>query len=360
MKNYIAQFCKRTGAILLVTIYMLGCAGDAAANDGQTVKERGQTSHAYLHEGKFAELDALVKSYSKPGDRNSAGMEKMRIIWEDFKLKRKGVPLVQEEVVKHRELYRVWISKSTAPAVPGLLWAELELEDAWTARGGGGVASTVSPAQFAAFRERIARVMTLLDGLGSEGRRYSYWYELRLEAALLQGWNRQRYEALHREAITAFPDAVPLYSAKTRYLNKMWYGSREEVLHYIDKADREHAQRFGPDVLYALLHFDASDDDMFVKGDVDWKRFSSGYKRFIERYPAPFNVTRFAWFTCQHQYFYTFREQMRTLEYKPFGGDPDREMSACESKAGSFHAVAENRGLEFGPTLEGPHMLPKP
>jgi len=120
-----------------------------------------------------------------------------------------------------------------------------------------------------------------------------------LEVARNQGWDRDAYMKLAREATQAFPANHQIYAEIAFRLTPRWGGSAQEIAGLAAYAV-EQSRSVDGESLYARVYwsvFDTLDAD-FSGPDVDWPRIRAGFEDIVKRYPDNFNFNIYTRFAC--------------------------------------------------------------
>lgn len=314
MKKQLIVVSQLAAATLLYASCMtaMACNRVSKLDELRPLSHMQQEMHQLLHARDFVTLDQRVAEYSQPNALTPDAQDKMLAIAGGFAAQCEQPS--DAELLEHRELAQEWQKKSKFPNVVGLALVHLELTRAWKARG-SAPGSSVSDGQWAGFRSLMDSAQAMLDARPAF-RKHAFFYYIQMNIAKATGWNSQRYDALFDEATRAFPDHITPYLSKTEYLAPNWHGSRRQVVDFIAESERKQAQRFGPNVLYAIVHLHVPEKNMFASGDVDLQRFKLGMEALMRRYPAPYLRNRYAQVVCQNGNYALAAEQLAILGNK--------------------------------------------
>ncbi len=172
-------------------------------------------------------------------------------------------------------------------ARPKSMAAVLALTDAmigygWKARG-TGFADKVTPEGWRLLRKRTAGVDALLTEIGRRVPRTPDWYCAMIDAGRLEGWDRERVEALFEDAVALEPTYLHVYSAMARYLTPRWWGEAGDWETFAERSSERVGNREGS-VIYGHVAWQVSKlyrgADFYKQNRVSWDRVKQG---FIDR-----------------------------------------------------------------------------
>ncbi len=269
-----------------------------------------QEVHHLLHARDFAALDARAAQYGKSGAMTADGQEMVYAFARGFTVQCASASAA--DLREHEQLIEQWKQASKMPAFAALTLVHLELARAFDARG-RLCASCTSDQQFSQFAQLAKQALAILEGQGEAARSYPYYYMLRMEIARVYDWDPERHRALFKQATLAFPDSTLPFESMTAALLPQWHGSRGDIVEFIRGAEAEHGKRFGPNVLYTMLHLSEKYPDSFGAGQVDRTRFDVGMKNLLARYPHPYLRNRYARFACDQGELAVAKEQLAII-----------------------------------------------
>ncbi|WP_455212281.1 hypothetical protein, partial [Kaarinaea lacus] len=210
---------------------------------------------------------------------------------------------------------KAWVARNPNSNTARIALATYNLEYGWAARGQGFI-NTVEPQALDIFQEYVERARVELNKLENIGKHDPGWYTSLLRVARSQGWSRKDFNALYSEAVSKFPQYIPLYFEMATYLAPRWYGSISELRSYIDEVTKKTYPIMG-DTLYARLNWLMSTGKMFQNGQASWGRMKKGFERIIRDYPHRWNINNYAKFACLAGDTETFASLNKTIN-----GDP--------------------------------------
>ena len=229
--------------------------------------------------------------------------------------------------------------------------ASFPIQYGWYARG-SGPSSAVSAEGGALFSERLGKAHKDLEGLDAAAKHDSGWFTAMLAVARLEGWPKARYDALYEAAAREHPLYLQIHFEGATYYSPQWYGSREELRSFTERAVGRTRDRLG-ESLYARLNWGPNTTLAFVRGEIDWPRMRSGFERLIRDYPDPWNTNNYAKFACQAQDWPTVSKVMVLIDRKPIASawfDDLKNYENCRAQA----AGGGNPGLPAGMGRKAP------
>jgi hypothetical protein len=208
-----------------------------------------------------------------------------------------------------------WVARYPNSNTARIALATYNLEFGWAARGQGSI-NAVKPQALDFFQQYVERARIELTQLESIGKNDPGWYTSLLRVARSQGWSRKEFNALYDEAVTKFPQYIPLYFEMATYLAPRWYGSTTELRSYIEEAVEKTYPTMG-DTLYARLNWLMSTGNMFQNGQTSWSRMKKGFERIVKDYPHRWNINNYAKFACLAGDTETFARLNKTINDDP-------------------------------------------
>ena len=122
----------------------------------------------------------------------------------------------------HIGLLRQWTEQKPESITAKVALASSYIAFGWHARG-GGFANTVSPEGGRLFSERLSRGKDILMSV-DRSQVCPNWYSEMQKIALGQGWDKESYENLFREAVAYEPTWYEYYKQKAFVLLPRWLG----------------------------------------------------------------------------------------------------------------------------------------
>lgn len=202
------------------------------------------------------------------------------------------------------------------------------IEQSWAYLGHGwswrgyGFASSVSPEGFKQVEIYGHRAYEALMARQQVGRKDPYWYVQMFNVARVQGWDRQRYMALVREATQAFPYNYDIYFSIAMRMEPRWGGSTAAIAQLAQYAVEQTEAKEG-ESMYARIYLDTGDAlDADLSGpEVDWKRIRAGFEDLVKRYPDSWNLNQYARMACEARDLPTTRRVLLSMK-----GDVEQEV----------------------------------
>lgn len=267
-----------------------------------------------LHKREFKQLDQLVVEYR---DKNSValdGQPKLMGFYEGLSKSASTCGRAiesDEQWNSHKQLLLDWSKKSTVTEAPRLALAMYEAALGWRARG-RGYASTVTEADWAAFRQRMNNARAMLEEIKPKASKDPQWYAAMLGIGVAQGWTNEEFDALYQKAIKKFPHYFEYYFRKGQFYSAKWHGSQEKFKAFVEESVAATEPQFGQ-TMYARLNWSASNSSMFKDGQTDWPRMKKGFEKLMQDFPDSWNRNNFAKFSCMAGDKATLRQQMELI-----------------------------------------------
>jgi hypothetical protein len=250
-----------------------------AADPQEPFKEQART---LLRQEQFERLDRLADELIKTRARFAGGDWKSYRFQDALGKPPGGDKASDEEWERH-----ITVLQGYHSARPNSMAAVLALTDAmvgygWKARG-TGFADTVTPDGWRLLRERTAGVDRLLAEIGRRVPRTPDWYCAMIDVGRIEGWDRERVDALFEEAVALEPKYLHVYSAMARYLTPRWQGAEGDWEIFAERSSERLGGREGS-VVYGHVAWQISKlyrgADFYKQNRVSWDRVKQG---FIDR-----------------------------------------------------------------------------
>ena len=262
---------------------------------------RDSVGQWFLH-GDFALIEGFAEEARTRKLRTSSGLWIIGLLYggidqvADYKSVRSDPEWDRLESVGRR-----WLRAYPKSPTAKIAYAAILQNRAWFYRG-GGYASAVSDAQFAAFHRQIDKAREYQLSTREVAKVDPDWYlELLATCRLERHSDRAKFERTFREAVRVFPDFYPLYfEAMTYYLPK-WRGSIGELEHFARGVMQGRDRRTGH-MLYARIYWYASEsqfkDAIFVTSAAHWDAMREGFETIVHDFPDAWNIKNHARFAC--------------------------------------------------------------
>lgn len=169
---------------------------------------------------------------------------------------------------------------------------------AWVARG-SGFANTVSETGWRLFRERLAQARGVLETAAKKTARCPAWYAAMQTVALGQGWDREEYDRLFKEAVSKKPTYYTYYFKKAYYLEPKWHGEPGDVERFAEEAAKTDDPGEGMTVYARIAWSYRKPDDLFRETQYQWSKMKQGFLDIEKSYPhSTWNLNSFCRFAC--------------------------------------------------------------
>jgi Domain of unknown function (DUF4034) len=295
------QWMKRIYRILLLlalfpTLTVTSCrdketpASPAAAvtdliGTEEVVRFRNETRQLYNNR-KFAELEALAEKIRTAKERFPGGTWKIH----QFHTCMDCSDEEPESMWKlHEKIHQEWEAKYPASPTARIATAQFYIRYAWQARS-SAYADEVTEEGWQLFGERLAQARSILDQTKSLTPACPMWWSIYQTVALGQGWDREEYDALFKEAVKFEPEFDPYDCSRAKYLLPRWHGEPGE---WEQVADQEIALRgeIGHQI-YARVVDDQAGyyQNVFEESDASWRKTRQGYEDLVARFPTSASV----------------------------------------------------------------------
>lgn len=263
-------------------------------------------------------LDQFIERLAESGERAKDGGWLLAAVPD-------GMPSHDDEDPQWEEMLRrtdEWREKNPQSTAVDIAEAIILKEWAWSARG-GGFANTVTPIGWRLFRERLQRAEAVLRRSQPTASKNPLWYQQYLEIALGLGWDEKDFQALYEAAVGRFPEYLPFYFQRVRYLAPRWNGSVEAVDSYITSVVRQtrakHGQIMYARLYWALTNAQGEDFPLFEESKASWRDMKVGFEQLMKEYPeSSWNLNSFASFACRAGDAVTYRRLRAQIGEEPY------------------------------------------
>jgi hypothetical protein len=200
-------------------------------------------------------------------------------------------PLTQElgREEAYNKIFPVYQSALPGSPWPLLFKGKFYTEFAWDIRGGGW-ASTVTPAGWKGFRERLQIADQALEEAWKMDPTISAIADEMITVCLGQGGGRGRMEIWFRRAVEANLDDYPVCAAKLYYLYPRWHGSHQEMIAFGRQCAAGENYLAGIPFILAQAHAqvaaESPDPQAYLQGDEVWADISRVFDDALLLYPT--------------------------------------------------------------------------
>lgn len=260
-----------------------------AINIAESAETREQKETRHLARSLFAakdydKLEALAKKYRDSQECDAKGIWKLNAVYVGLELSKQAS---DEEWKAHLDDYRAWVKARPASITARVALADELVSYGWRARGGDW-AYKVTDDGWKSFGENLQEAEKVLAEARTLQERCPRWWSVKLQAAMGQGMERARYDALFQEAVRSQPGYTVFYNRRADFLLPRWHGERGEW-----EADlAQSADQLGGedgDLLYARVVWHMHDFGKFgnviQQTRVSWERVDRGFAVMEKRYP---------------------------------------------------------------------------
>jgi hypothetical protein len=185
----------------------------------------------------------------------------------------------------------------TARVATGEAWSSF----AWEARG-KGYAKTVTEEGRKLMRERMAKAYELVKNPPDDpSKDCMHRYSLLLWIANAQGWDRQKYEALFKKAVSFEPLYYNYYLVKAYYLLPRWHGKEGEWQRFADEAVKLTPKSEGMGIYSRILItiWGYKEFTTFKEPDISWSKMKQGFLDIEHNYPnSSYMLNYYCMFAC--------------------------------------------------------------
>ncbi|PKN37116.1 MAG: hypothetical protein CVU62_10950 [Deltaproteobacteria bacterium HGW-Deltaproteobacteria-2] len=249
---------------------------------------------ALLHEEKFSELENMANKFRTEKTRFPDGGWKVHSFHAAFASHYYGWDELLGNLDKWMKMYP---NSVTAKVAAGRAWVEY----AWAARG-GGYANTVKEEGWKLFEERTAKAYELVKNPPEDlSKDCVERYYVLLIIARAQGWDKHKYEALFKKAVSYEPSYYAYYLEKAYDLLPRWHGEKGDWQKFADEAVKltPKSEGMGIYALILLKAWDLKEFTEFREPDISWQKMRQGFIDIERNYPnSPYMLNFFCRLAC--------------------------------------------------------------
>lgn len=198
----------------------------------------------------------------------------------------------------HDEIHKDWIKAYPESITARVAHADFLTSYAWHART-DKFANEVTEEGWKLFRERLAAARTVLDEAKPLAADCPKWWHVFQKVALGQGWPRDAYESLFKEAKAFEPEFYEYDIARAHFLLPRWYGEPGE---WAKEAEaRIPLQGATGHAIYARVVWGMSTycEDLFGESKASWRKARQGFEDLRKSYPdSPELLNQFCRIAC--------------------------------------------------------------
>jgi hypothetical protein len=239
-----------------------------------------------LSEEKFDELERTAGEARSSKARFAGGVWQLYIFYESLSKPMGGAKRPEPEWQEHFTHLKHWTAKMPRSVTAHIAFAEADLTYAWVARG-PSFADTVKDEDWRVFAERLEPVSEELKLATASPQKCPHLYELMLELALAQGWDKKTTAEAFEKAIAFEPTYIHYYRQYANYLQSKWYGALGEAEAFAELS----AERVGGEQglfiyfeIASLLNCGCEFEEPTTH--MSWDRIKQGYVAMEELYGA--------------------------------------------------------------------------
>lgn len=236
---------------------------------------------------RYEELETLAHKHRTSGESFPTGSWYLERFYSGLEIDRKEP---DEVWLKHIAKCRAWLRKSPKAITPRVALADTWVSFGWKARG-SGYADTVTDGAQKLFYARLAEAAKLIKEAKKLEEQCPELWAVELRVALGQGWDRKRYDAVYKQAISISPQYF-YQSARAYHLLPRWYGKpgewESDLLNSADSLGGKNG-----DLLYARVvwRMEGPFKNIFKENNLSWARVDRGFAEMEDRFPSSLYVT---------------------------------------------------------------------
>lgn len=254
-----------------------------------------QATRVLYNQSRFTELEALAASLRTSQEAFGNGSMRINQFYISFNIRPEDL---ESRWTQHDQIHGAWVRAKPDSATARTAYADFLADYAWRARG-TGLIRTVSQANLALFRERLAACSGQLRACAAAKYRDPVWWHASQRVLLGLGGKPEEFDRVAEEAHSRFPKWWGGDISRAWSLLPEWYGRTGDWEKYAAKA-AERPDGLG-DEIYARIVQDMCSryNNPFTETVASWPRTRKGYEIMGRKYPASLAVqtdeARLAW-----------------------------------------------------------------
>jgi hypothetical protein len=283
---------------VLLILYSFTLSAMELSPDVEYQQFARETNEVFVN-GNFKKLEILAAELRSKKTRFLDGRWKLTAFYEAMHpLNENSTNEIWDDYEKK---LKKWVSDSGNVPTPHVALASYYVYRAWMNRG-TGYANTVTDSGRKKWQEYLALAKGELNGNTMIGQKCPHWYSIMQDVATGEGWLEDDFEKLYEQAVKKEPTYYSYYFSKANFYQSRWYGSKDKLMKFVGEAVKKTFNKEG-NTLYARIYWSAEREfgqEMFLPGNVDWKKMKSGFDYINKHYPkSMWNQNAYAHFACR-------------------------------------------------------------
>ncbi len=206
----------------------------------------------------------------------------------------KSLDIVEKEIEQ-------WIARSHSPDAAKLVLSDVMMEQAWRQRG-SGMASSVSPENFAKFYVQIEKTKKYLLANEDISARDPKWFSQMLKVlAFEQNASVLNHKKYFDQAVATYPNYSAIYYSASIFYYSKWHGMPATFDQFAKYAIKNLPKNEGS-IVYAQLYWNMVYDDPANSYGSEWmehwREVSEGLNQLKTDYPDQVNFNAYGWMAC--------------------------------------------------------------
>jgi len=284
---------------LIILCILIAPTADAGEMDER--EEIHQSVAQLFRDGDFGALEEMAELYRSQELRTSAGAWKIAEFYTG--ISKVALDFPKDDIDKWTraaESIDRWIEAYSHSPTPYVAKGAALMNRGWKYRGEGW-SSTVEPGDALSYQMHAYFAAGFLIDNYDIASQDPHWYYLVVDSLRAFGADKKEVLEFAGEGFDRYRNYDPLYFEMAGYLSPKWRGSREELEAFAQEAVKQTYADRGSE-LYARIYWAAGTGGngkyMMYTAPTDWELILKSMDEVLERYPAQWNIQKFAFFTC--------------------------------------------------------------
>lgn len=324
------EFCKRYA----LDLEPVPLVEDFQPKPENELELREQLMKMAIH-GDFVELENAINHYRTKQMRTPSGSWKLFYVYKYFNFTNRQKRTPDEFYAEKIKSLKPWFKLYPDSPSPYIATAMIKTSYAWAVRG-NAPAAKVNKDAWKPFINMLDEAEMYLRMNKDAASNDPEWYRIMLEIYNAKSVADEHYDEIYEEGVAKFPLYYPLYSSAVIHALPQWGGDIREIETLADEAIARTYEQVGME-LYSLFYWHLSAHfpsyNIFYESFADWPKMKQGIKDTLSRYPDPWNINHFAYFSCQAADKEMTAELLKQIEEPYEGVWPEGHFEACQKFA---------------------------
>lgn len=283
----------------------------------------------------FVFLENVIDQYRTKEMRTPAGDWKLNTVYFPFNLLGRERRTPDEFYAEKVNALKPWFKLFPDSPSPYIAKAKIMHSYAWVVRGNAPSAK-VSKDAWAPYINTLDEVEMYLRQTKDISSKDPEWYSIMLDVYNEKSVSDKYFDEIYEEGVSKYPEYNPIFLSAVIHSLPKWGGNIKDIETLADEAVVRTYETNGMEmyvVFYRYLARQLSNYNIFYESYADWPKMKQGIKDTLSRYPDPWNINHFAYFSCQAADKEMTAELLKQIEEPYEGVWPEGHFEACQKFA---------------------------